>query len=74
MIGSREESQHEVKRDIYIPLIDGSLIRFDQDDEGMGFLERTQFNMRDLKFAEHFNKDQCIVTGKSKTIAIQIDL
>ncbi|TNV71006.1 hypothetical protein FGO68_gene10976 [Halteria grandinella] len=75
MIGSREESTHEVKKDFFIPLIDGSLIRFDQDEvNGIGYLEKTAFNMRDARFVDAISKDQCIVTGNSKTTAIQIDL
>lgn len=75
MIGSREENQHELKKDFFIPLIDGSLIRFDQDETtGIAFLEKTSYNMRDLGFIDAISKDQCIVTGNSKTTAIQIDL
>lgn len=58
MIGSREESANEVKKDFFIPLIDGSLIRFDQDEvNGIGYLEKTPFNMRDARFVEAISKD-----------------
>jgi PQQ enzyme repeat len=72
MIGSREENQHELKKDFFIPLIDGSLIRFDQDeDTGIAFLEKTKYNMRDQSFIDAINsKNQCIVTGNAKTTAI----
>jgi hypothetical protein len=75
MIGSIEESGKEIKRDFFIPLIDGSLIRYDQEESSeFGYFERTPFNMRDSRFVDAISREQCIVTGISKTTAIQIDL
>ena len=34
----------------------------------------TSYNVKDQNLADFFNKDQCIVTGNTKTTAIQIDL
>jgi hypothetical protein len=70
MIGSHEYEEETISNNIFIPLLDGSLIRYDQE----GFLEKTDFNMRDHAFVDFFKNGQCIVTGHSKTSAIQIDL
>lgn len=62
MIGSFEFDNQTISDNIFIPLIDGSLIRFDKE----GYLEvsfflfnlikkRTTFNVKDQNFAEFFN-------------------
>ncbi|CDW79003.1 serine threonine-protein kinase endoribonuclease ire2 [Stylonychia lemnae] len=70
MIGSYEYENQVQSEDAFVPLVDGSLIRFDKE----GYLERTTFNVKDQDFPNNYKKDQCIVTGQTKTAAIQIDL
>eukprot|EP00347_Sterkiella_histriomuscorum_P021552 403333575 len=70
MIGSYEFDNKIPSEDAFVPLVDGSLVRFDKE----GFLERTTYNVRDQDLPNFFNKNQCLVTGQTKTTAIQIDL